>query len=381
VSGPWRIPLSDVAADDAVLDATRDALASGWWSMGPRVEELEAEFARFCGSRHALAVASGTAALQLAVAAVGCGPGDEVVLPSLNFVAAANAVTLAGAVPVFCDIRDDENLNLDAIDLESRLGPRTRAVIALHYAGLPCDMDAVVAACRTRGVRVIEDAAHAPGAVFKGRRAGSLGDIGCFSLFANKNLPIGEGGLVVTDDEELARRMRLLRSHGMTTLTWDRHRGHAESYDVLLPGFNFRLDEVRASIALVQLGRLEARNRRRGELVARYRAALDAVDGVAVAMPEPRDVSSAHHLAVVVFDSAAAREAARRELRARRIQTSLHYPPIHLFSAYAGRGVVLPRTETVAPRLLTLPLHPGLTDADVDLVVDGLCAAAGVGVA
>jgi dTDP-4-amino-4,6-dideoxygalactose transaminase len=355
-SSAWRTPLVDLQIDDAIIDAASTALASGWWSMGPRVAAFEEAFGRFCSVEHALAVANGTAALQLAVTALGCGPGDEVVLPSLNFVAAANAVVLAGATPVFCDIAGDDDLNLDPADLEARLGPRTKAVIALHYGGLPCDMTAILELCTPRGIAVIEDAAHAPGARLAGRPAGSMGDIGCFSFFSNKNLPIGEGGAVVTNDPELAERMRLLRSHGMTTLTWDRDRGHAESYDVLRPGFNVRLDEVRAAIGLVQLRRLEDWNRRRAELVARYGAGLDEQPGVAMPMVETAAATSAHHLAVVVFDTAAGRDSAREALTRERIQTSVHYPPIHRFRAYADTDARLPRTERVAPRLLTLPL-------------------------
>jgi dTDP-4-amino-4,6-dideoxygalactose transaminase len=373
----WSVPLSDLQIDDELRAVAAEAVASGWWSMGPRVAEFEQEFAAFCGARHAVAVSNGTAALQLALLAAGCGEGDEVVLPSLNFVAAANAVLHVGATPLLTDIYDFRNPNLDPADLEAALGPATKAIVVLHYGGFPCDMDAVTEIAERRGVVVIEDAAHAPGATWRGRKCGTLGLVGCFSFFANKNLAVGEGGMIVTDDDAIAERVRLLRSHGMTTLTWDRHRGHASEYDVVVPGFNCRLDEVRAAIGLVQLRRLESGNAARARIAERYRAALDGVEGVQVPFAEP-DVraTSAHHLAVVVLPPHVARERVREALARRGIQTSVHYPPIHRFSAYADRSHrPLPKTDGIADRLLTLPLYPHLEDGQVDSVIESLLEA------
>jgi dTDP-4-amino-4,6-dideoxygalactose transaminase len=368
-----RVPLSDVAVDDELRAAVDDAVASGWWSMGPRVAELEERFADLCSTRHALAVANGTAALHMALLACGCGPGDEVVLPALNFVAAANVVTHAGATPRFCDITGPDDLNLDPDDLEAAIGPRTKAVVVLHYGGHPCAIERVLEIAARHGVTVIEDAAHAPGASLHGRACGSFGAAGCFSFFSNKNLPTGEGGMIVTDDDALAERLRLLRSHGMTTLTWDRHRGHAHAYDVIQPGFNYRLDEIRAAIGLVEIARLLDENAARARLVARYREALHGVEGLSVPFPERTDVVSAHHLAVVVLPEEADRDEVREQLRARGIQTSVHYPPIDRFTAYVdGPRRPLPRTDAVADRLLTLPLFPHMSDAQVDAVVDAL---------
>src|SRR5215207_4927604 len=344
-TGAWSVPLSDLAVDEEILAAVCEAVASGWWSTGPRVAEFEAAFADFAGARHAIAVSSGTAALHLALLACGCGPGDEVILPSLNFVAAANVVRHVRATPVLCDIVGEQSLkfdlnldldtnlnldlNLDPADLEAAAGPRTRAVVALHYGGLPCDMDAVLALAQRRGLAVIEDAAHAPGAARGGRACGTFGDAGCFSFFSNKNMPIGEGGMVVTGDDAVAERVRLLRSHGMTALSWDRARGHASGYDVVTGGFNYRLDEPRAAIGLVQLARLAGANAARARLAARYRERLDGVAGLAVPTAGPADAISAHHLMVVVLPRGAIRDELRAELAAQRIQTSVHYPPIH----------------------------------------------------
>jgi dTDP-4-amino-4,6-dideoxygalactose transaminase len=376
--GRWRVPLSDVATDDEVVRAASDAVASGWWSMGPRVAEFEREFSQLCGSRHALAVANGTAALHLALLAVGCGPGDEVLVPSLNFVAAANTIVHTGATPVFVDIAGDEDLNMDTADVEAAAGPATKAIVVLHYGGYASDMEAIGRVAAERGLVVVEDAAHAPGGTWDGRRCGTFGAIGCFSFFSNKNLPVGEGGMIVTDDDDLRERLRLLRSHGMTTLTWDRHRGHAHSYDVVTQGFNYRLDEIRAALGLVHLRRLPAENARRSEISARYRAALHGTAGITMPFPDPEaQRASSHHLAVVLLPDGVDRIAVRERLAERRIQTSVHYPPIHQFSAYEELGGrrALPRTEAVADRVLTLPLYAGMSDDQVETVITELVAA------
>jgi dTDP-4-amino-4,6-dideoxygalactose transaminase len=377
----WSVPLSDIQVDDELLAAGRDAIASGWWSMGPRVAELEERFGDVVGTRHAFAVANGTAALHLALLAVGCGPGDEVVLPSLNFVAAANTVARVGAVPVFCDILGEHDLNLDPADLEAAIGPRTKAVIVLHYAGFACDMAAVLDCALRHGLAVIEDAAHAPGASWEGRSLGSIGSVGCFSFFSNKNIPVGEGGMVVTSDDEVAGRIRSLRSHGMTTLTWQRHKGHASSYDVVDAGFNFRLDELRAGLALVQLSRLDANNDARRAHAARYRSLLDGVQGIVLPFPtDTAQETSAHHLVVAVVPPGIDRDEVRAGMQERRVQTSLHYPPIHRFTHYAPLAPrSLPVTDAVGDRLVTLPLFPHMTDRQVDEVADALIASVGGG--
>jgi dTDP-4-amino-4,6-dideoxygalactose transaminase len=376
----WQVPLSDVIVDDELADAALEVVRSGWWSMGPRVEEFEGEFAAFCGAKHALAVANGTASLHLALLAVGLAPGDEVIVPSLNFVAAANAIVHSGGAPVFCDIVGPDEPNPDPRDIEAAVGPRTKAILALHYGGFPCDMDAIAAIAERHGLVIVEDAAHAPGASFRGRRCGTLGSIGCFSFFANKNLPVGEGGMVVTDDDALAERMRLLRSHGMTTLTWDRHRGHASSYDVVTPGLNYRLDEVRAAVGLVQLSRLPDENAARARISARYRKSLDGNQGLSMPFrAEDGRREPSHHLAVVLLPDGTDRDAVRSSLRDGGIQTSVHYPPIHLFTYYRETFAPrpLPQAEAVAPRLLTLPLFGRMTEEQVEAVVEGLLDACG----
>jgi dTDP-4-amino-4,6-dideoxygalactose transaminase len=372
----WTVPLSDVLVDDEIEQAVADVVRSGWWSMGPRVAEFERAFADLCRAKHALAVANGTAALHLALLALELGPGDEVLVPSLNFVAAANTIAHTGATPVFCDVVGPADLTVDPADLEAAITPKTRAILVMHYGGHACRMDEIAELAAQHGLPVIEDAAHAPGGQFRGRACGTIGAVGCFSFFSNKNLPVGEGGMVVTQDDALAEKMRLFRSHGMTTLTWDRHRGHAASYDVVLQGFNYRLDELRAAIGLAELGRLTEGNAARGRIVGLYRAALDGVAGISMPFAPRPDVLATYHLAVVVLPEHKPRAEVQAALAERRIQTSVHYPPIHMFSAYRAEAQrSLPVTEAVADRLVTLPLFPHMTDAQVSTVIEAVLAA------
>jgi dTDP-4-amino-4,6-dideoxygalactose transaminase len=373
----WTVPLSDLVVDDEIAFAVDGVVRSGWWSMGPKVAEFEEAFADFCGAAHALAVSNGTAALHLALLAAGCGPGDEVIVPSLNFVAAANAIATTGAVPVFCDVEGPDDLNMSPADVEAAITPATKAILVMHYGGHPCRMEPLLDLAAGYGLVVVEDAAHAPGATWRGRKCGTLGDIGCFSFFSNKNLPTGEGGMVVTDEPQFAERIGLLRSHGMTTLTWDRHRGHAHSYDVVAHGFNYRLDEMRAAIGLVQLGRLEDENRARAQIVDLYRAGLDGVSGLSMPFRDGDEGTSSHHLAVLVLPEGTNRGAFRTALERDGIQTSVHYPPIHQFSQFAemrGRRP-LPQTDAVAERIVTLPLYASLGQSDVARVIEAVVRA------
>jgi dTDP-4-amino-4,6-dideoxygalactose transaminase len=373
----WRVPLSDVRLPPGAIEAARDALQSGWLSSGPRVRSFEEQVAGYVGTTHGVACSSGTAALELAYAALGLGPGDEIVMPSLSFVAGANAARLRGAEPVFCDVVAEDDLTIDPDSLARVVTPRTRAVVLMHYGGHPCLPEALEAA-KNRGLAVIEDAAHALGAEGAPGACGSWGDVACFSFFANKNLPLGEGGMLTTDDPDVAERALRLRSHGMTSATWERHTGAATSYDVSVPGHNFRFDEPRAALGGVMLPDLDAANERRGEHVARYRDRLEEAGGVKMPFggrePEER---SAHHLAVAVLPSGTDRDAVTAALREAGIQTSVHYPPTHSFTAHAQARADVDRTDALAGRLLTLPLYPHLERAQLDLVSDELAAALG----
>ncbi|MDQ6692919.1 MAG: DegT/DnrJ/EryC1/StrS family aminotransferase [Chloroflexota bacterium] len=371
----WRIPLADIDMGELEIEAVTEVLLSRWLTMGDKTREFEAAMARTLGVRHAIAVSNGTVALHLAYLALGLQPGDEIIMPSLTFVATANAAVYTGAVPVFAEIVGSHDLNIDPGDVARKVTPRTRAIAVVHYAGYPVDMDAIMQIARKYGLAVVEDAAHAPGALLNGQALGAIGDVGCFSFFSNKNLAVGEGGLVATNRDDLAEKMRLMRSHGMTTLTWDRYKGHASSYDVVALGFNYRMDEVRSALGLVQLGRLEAGNASRQALVARYHELLSGVSGVSVPYAGPLGKPSYHIMPVLLLPGIS-RPSVIGAMKGELIQTSIHYPPIHLFTYYRERynlgPGLLPVTEEVAARELTLPLYPTMSLADVDQVVAAL---------
>lgn len=367
----WRVPLADVEVSEEEIAAVAETYRSGWLSMGPRTEELEGRFAEYVGAGHAVAVTNGTAALHLICTAAGLGPGDEVIVPSLTFVATAGAIRQAGATPVFADIAGLDSPWLAADAAMAAAGERTRAIMNMTYGGHPGESSALRDLAAERGLLLLEDAAHGLGGSEGGRQLGTFGLMGAYSFFSNKNLPIGEGGMLVTDDDELVARARLLRSHGMTTLTWDRHRGHASGYDVVEPGFNYRIDEPRATLAIARLARLDADNARRAAAAALYRERLDGLDGITPTAPAPEGSQSANHLFTAVLDEGIDRDALREALAEAGVQTSMHYPPIHRFSAYRSE-VALPLTEEYARRAVTLPLFPGIGEEQIELVVRSL---------
>lgn len=373
----WKVPLADVklSADD--IEAVVETYRSGWLSMGPETEGLERAFAEYSGASHALAVANGTAALHLICAAAGLGPGDEVVVPSLTFVATVNAVAYTGAQPVFADISALEEPWMSPDACEAAIGGRTAAIMAMTYGGYDAEIEALRTLAERRGLILFEDAAHGLGSRLDGRHLGTFGTAAAFSLFSNKNLAVGEGGMIVSDDSGMMERMRLLRSHGMTTLTWDRHRGHAASYDVIALGYNYRIDEPRAALGRARLARLDAENAARRWLDARYRDLLADVDGVTPTVAPPHRLQSSHHLFTVVLDEALDREAFRSEVAARGVQTSVHYPPVHQFSIYQDGAPELPLTDAYAARTVSLPMFAHMTEDQQDLVVGAVTAAAG----
>ncbi len=369
----WRIPLADINLGADEEAAVLAVLRRGWLTMGQVTSEFEAAFAELTGVAHAIAVTNCTAALHLAGLALGWSEGDEVIVPSLTFVATANAVRYTGATPVFADVCGEDDFSLDPASVAARITPRTRAITVVHYAGFAVDMPAIMALAEQHGLAVVEDVAHAPGGSLDGRPLGSWGDIGCFSFFSNKNMTTGEGGMLTTDDDGIAEQLRLLRSHGMTTLTWDRHRGHAFSYDVVLPGYNMRMDEMRAALGLVQLGKLGSNNARRHELDRLYVEKLERdVPQLGVPYAIYRG-HSAHHIRPVLLPEGVDRRRFMEAMKVQGVQTSIHYPPVHQFSAYAIEGeaaVSLPHTEMIGRREVTLPLYPGMADDDVVTVVE-----------
>lgn len=371
------IPLSDLDYGDEEEAAVLRVLRSRWLSTGPEVGNFEQEIAALVGVRHAVAVANGTAALHLALLALGIGPGDEVIQPAINFVAAANVTRAVGAKPVFADIVGVEEPILDPAEVERLATPRTRAVVVMHYGGYATRLAEIARICRARGLALVEDACHAlgsraPGGPAAGCMAGSLGDLSCFSFFSNKNLAIGEGGMVVTDRDDLLAAVTRLRSHGMTSLSWDRHRGHASSYDVVANGYNYRMDDLRAALGRAQLRKLLRNNERRRALTGAYRARLRRLPGMSVPFTDAAVEDSACHLMTAVAPDAQARHAIADALRQKRIQTSLHYPCITSFSAFAGSAADLPRSLDHASRTVTLPLFPTLGPEGLATVCDAI---------
>jgi len=371
----WRIPLSDIDFDEAESLAVQSVLKSRWLTMGKVTQEFEATFAAHVQAKHAIAVTNATAALHLACLALGLGPGDEVIVPSLTFVATANAVRYVGATPIFADIISSDDLNISPKAVESLVNARTRAIIVVHYAGYSCDMEAILSIAKQHNLFVIEDAAHAVGSELDGRPLGTWGDVGCFSFFSNKNMTTGEGGMMTTNNDDLAQKLNRLRSHGMTSLTWDRHKGHAYSYDVIDLGYNYRIDEIRAAIGLAQLSKVERNNERRRSLTQIYRDALqELAPQVAVPFQSHMGKTSAHIMPILL-----PQETKRKEfidsMKENGIQTSIHYPPIHTFTAYKDTmSWDLSVTEDVAKREITLPLYPAMSNDDVVVVVSAVQA-------
>jgi dTDP-4-amino-4,6-dideoxygalactose transaminase len=373
----WAVPLTDVQITEEDVDAVLDCLRSGWLTMGPRTEAFEGAFADYVGSRHAVAVSSGTAALHLAARATQIEPGDEVIVPGLTFVASASAFRFVGAHPVFCDVESPTRPNLDPADVDRRLTPRTKAVVAVHFCGYPADVLALRELCDDRGLTLIEDAAQAVGATVDGtgRKTGTVGDIGCFSLFSKKQLCVGEGGMVVTDDDELAARVRSLRSHAMTTVTWDRHRGHASSYDVTDIGFNFRLDEPRAALGRSRLPRLDADIAARRRTVRTYRDRLAGLDGLELAWDDTDVARGSHFAFPVLLENRRARDDFREALADRDVQTTW-YPALNRFTEYRDQSSLpVPNAEAAADRHCALPLSSTLTDDQVAVVIRAVTTA------
>ena len=377
----WRYPLSDIDLGKEEERKVLKVLRSRWLSTGPVTEKFEKAFSEYLGEGYAIAVSNGTAALHLALASLNIKEGDEVILPSLTFIATANAVLYVGAKPTFADIVSKDNLNISPEEIGKKITKKTKAIMVMHYGGYPCDMGSIMGIAKRHGLYVVEDAAHAPGAEYQGKKCGMIGDIGCFSFFSNKNLVTGEGGMVVTQNRECAERVRRMRSHGMETLSWDKYRGHFSSYDIEKLGYNYRTTEIQSALGLVQLKKLDRNNKRRKRLVEIYRRELQGVDGISIPFPQFKGRPSYHLFPILVDTGQDARSSFLKDrlmegLRHFRIQTSVHYPPIHLFSLYRREfdftEGMLPKTEEVSRREVTLPLHPRMDVEDVKWIVKKL---------
>jgi dTDP-4-amino-4,6-dideoxygalactose transaminase len=369
----WRVQLFELNYDHREAEAVKAVVEGGWLTMGEKTVAFETEFEALLGSGHCTAVSSCTAALHMSLLALDVGPGDEVLVPGLTFVAAVNAVRMVGGTPVLVDCESYDVWNCGVENFAAGITPRTKAVTCVHYGGYPCRMDNLASLCREQGVPLIEDAAHSPGGTFGGQALGTWGDIGCFSFFTNKNLSVGEGGMLWTGDEELHRRLRYLRSHGMTSLTLDRHQGRAITYDVVRPGLNYRIDEMRAALGLIQLEKLAAANEERRRLVHYYHERMDEIDAVHVPFRRHDTGGGTYHIYPILLAEGVDRDAVVGALRARGVQASIHYPSIAEFQAYSDlQSDACPIASDISRREMTLPLFPTMGDEKVDIVCEAL---------
>lgn len=367
----YNIPLFDLNFGVEEEQAVIATLKSKWISMGPKCEEFENTFANMLGVKYAVAVANCTAALHLACVAAGIGPGDEVICPSLSFAATANCIRYTGATPVFADVCGTDDLCVDPVDIERKITEKTKAIIPMHYAGYACDMGTIMALAEENDLAVIEDACHGPLSQYEGQKLGTIGLAGCFSFFSNKNLSTGEGGMIVTNDEDIYRKLKLLRSHGMTTMSYQRAQGHATKYDILELGYNYRMDDIRASIGIAQLAKLVDDLKKRADVRERYVARLQNVSNISIPFADRKEFSSNYIFPIVLEESTEERRDAFRDyLQARGVQTSVHYPAIHKFSIYRDFYTELPNTEYISKNELTLPMYASLTEDQVDYICD-----------
>jgi dTDP-4-amino-4,6-dideoxygalactose transaminase len=373
----WRVPLAAVRLTDDDIEAAVETYRSGWLSMGPRTEELERAFAEYAGARHCLAVSSCTSGLHLAMLGAGLGPGDEAVVPSITFVASANAILYTGARPAFADVAAVDRPWLSAETAERAFSERTKAIVAVSYGGHPGEIEEVRRLAEDRGVTLIEDAAHGAGSWLGDEHLGTFGLAGAISFSAGKNLGIGEGGVLLTDDDEMAEHARLRRWHGVTRSIWERHRGGTESYGVSELGFNYRIDDARAAIARSRLRRLDDDNLRRGAIESRYRDELGDLDGLSLLAPPPDSARASHSMFAVVVDEGIDRDAFRDSLTQRGIQTSVHFAPVHRFELYADSGVELPTADAFAARTVSLPMFAEMEEDQQAEVIEAVREALG----
>ena len=367
----YKIPLFNLNFDGKEAQAAYDTIQSGWISTGPKCEELEKMFIDMFHVNYAVSISNCTDALHLCCLACGVGPGDEVLCPSLTFAASANCIRYAGATPVFCDIAGPEHINIDPADIEKKITDKTKAILVVHMAGFPCKMDEIMAIAKKHNLKVIEDACHGPLSEYKGVKLGTIGDCAAYSFFSNKNISTGEGGMLITNSKEIADKVRLLRSHGMTTMSYQRAGGHATSYDIVELGYNFRLDDIHAAIAIEQLKKLPGDLEKRIAVRERYIQNLSKVANIVVPFADNTEFVSNYIMPIVLTKGTAEdRDKIREAIHAAGIQTSVHYPAIHRFSIYKDYGAVLPQTEYVTDHEITLPMYAALTLEQVDFICE-----------
>jgi perosamine synthetase len=363
------IPVFKPSCSDAEIAAVTEVLRSGWWGLGPKTAEFEKAFAAYIGVREAVALNSATAALHLGLAVMGV-EGGEVITTPMTFVSTNHAILYNRATPVFCDVEAD-TMNIDPAWVERSVTARTRAVIVVHYGGHPVDLDAIRSIAGPRGIPVLEDAAHACGAAYKGKRIGSESDLACFSFHAVKNLAMGEGGAVVARDPEQLARLRRLRWLGINKDTWQRAgdgQTYSWAYNVEEVGFKYHLNDIPAAIGLAQLSRLDELNARRRAIVAQYDAAFCALEWLQRPVEKPYARSARHNYVVRV----PRRDEFMKFLAGRGVSTGMHYIPNHLYEMYRPYARTLPVVEREWTKLVTLPLYPSMAEGEIAQVIDAV---------
>ncbi len=365
----YIIPLFDLNFDQAEEDAVLKTLRSKWISTGPQTAQFEDNFAKMLQVNHAVALANCTVSLHLALILTGIKSGDEVICPSLTFVATANSIRYLNATPVFADVTGYDNLTIDPEDIERKINKRTKAIIVMHYGGFGCDMNKILTIAEKYNLKVIEDASHAPLAEYNGKKLGTFGDIGCFSFFSNKNISTGEGGMLVTNNPEFYEKAKILKSHGMTSLSYERAKGHSTGYDVIELGYNYRMDDIRASIGMVQLSKLKNDLIKRTSIRDYYLKCLGEMSEIIIPFKDYRYFTSNYIFPVIINNSdSLKRDKVRHYLAEKGIQTSIHYPAVHKFSMYSEFTCILPKTEYIADNLITLPMFSNLTYENIDFI-------------
>lgn len=373
------IPFHKPHITDAEINAVAAVMRTGWLTMGPKTVEFEEAFRARLGAAHAVAVSSATAALHLALVAAGIGEGDEVIVPAMTFAASAEVVLYQGATVVMADIERDTHL-LDAGEFEKLVTPRTRAVMPVHFGGMPCDMDPIMEIARRRGLVVIEDAAHSLPAEYRGRAVGTIGDFTCFSFYATKTLATGEGGMITTENGEWADRLRSLRLHGIGKDAWKRYSAEGSwAYDVLEIGFKYNMTDIAAAIGMEQLKKLDWMNDRRAAIASAYDAAFSRIDAL-IPYGKRAERASAWHLYPLRLDPDALSIDRGRfivELKERGVGASVHFIPLYRFTHYEKMGyraTDFPACEWAFEREVSLPIYPGMGDDAVSGVIEAVLA-------
>lgn len=362
----YKIPLFDLNFDEKEEQAVLETLRSKWISTGPKTAAFELKFAEMLSVSHAVALSNCTVALHLALKLVGIQAGDEVICPSLTFVATVNAIRYVDAIPVFADVCSFFDLTIDPEDVLRKITPKTKAIVVMHYGGFACNMDRIMEIAKQNDLKVIEDACHGPLSEYKGEKVGTIGDIGCFSFFSNKNISTGEGGMLVTNNPDYADRTKLLRSHGMTSMSYERAKGHSSAYDVVDLGYNFRMDDLRASIGLVQLEKINADLKQRGEVRKTYIDLLCNINEIIIPFKGYDEITSNYIFPIVLKDSNAKKRNRIRDLLAEGgIQTSVHYPAVHQFTIYKQFYLELPFTDYLTDNMITLPMYSKLSSVTI----------------